>query len=176
MKMSRNRNKSLVLNTERLCLHTISEKDIDDMIDLLTNSEVAKTFMLPEFKTNEDVVKLFRRILEMSNSEENFVYGIYQESKMIGFLNDVAKVENELEIGYVIHPDKKNNGFATEVLKVVIKELFDMGYCVVRAGAFEGNIASIRVMEKCGMKRTYQDEDIQYRGNVCHCINYEIRK
>lgn len=54
--------------------------------------------------------------------------------------------------------------------------LFQMGYKQVITGAFEENIASRRVMEKCGMILTESEEKIEYRGKVHRCVYYLIRK
>ena len=45
---------------------------------------------------------------------------------------------------------------------------------MVKAGAFEENLASMRVMEKSGMHRIQQEDTIEYRGKVHRCFNYEI--
>lgn len=39
---------------------------------------------------------------------------------------------------------------STEVLQKVIEIILEFGYTSVKAGAFEENRASMRVMEKCG--------------------------
>ena len=165
-----------VINTARLCLHAFSDEDAETMIALLTNSEVIKTYMVPDFRSSAEGVKLFERFKELSVSDERFVYGIYLEEKLIGFINDVEIKETEIELGYVIDPSYKNQGFATEVLAAAIKELFAAGFSVVRTGAFEENAASMRVMEKCGMVRLEQEEEIRYRGKVHRCFIYEIKK
>ena len=165
-----------VINTARLCLHAFLDEDAETMIALLTNSEVIKTYMVPDFRSSAEEVKLFERFKELSVSDERFVYGIYLEEKLIGFINDVEIKETEIELGYVIDPSYKNQGFATEVLAAAIKELFAAGFSVVRTGAFEENAASMRVMEKCGMLRLEQEEEIRYRGKVHRCFIYEIKK
>ena len=175
-----------VINTARLCLHAFSEEDAESMIALLTNSEVIKTYMVPDFKSHSEEVRMFKRFQELSDSNEHFVYGVYLEEKLIGFINDVEiklpsneKKDDgraEIELGYVIDPSYKNQGFATEVLAAAIKELFAAGFSVVRTDAFEENTASMRVMEKCGMVRLEQQEEIKYRGKLHRCFLYEIRK
>lgn len=165
-----------VINTARLCLHAFLDEDAETMIALLTNSEVIKTYMVPDFRSSAEEVKLFERFKELSVSDERFVYGIYLEEKLIGFINDVEIKETEIELGYVIDPSYKNQGFATEVLAAAIKELFAAGFSVVKTGAFEENAASMRVMEKCGMLRLEQEEEIRYRGKVHRCFIYEIKK
>lgn len=164
-----------IIHTGRLCLHPFADTDMDDVIALLTNEEITQTYVVPDFSLHEEEVKLFEALQEMSESGQHFVYGIYLKDRMIGFINDVDCSEAEIEIGYVIHPSQQNKGFATEVLAASIQELFALGYSVVRAGAFEENIASMRVMEKCGMTRIAQTESITYRDRVHRCIFYAAR-
>lgn len=80
-----------------------------------------------------------------------------------------------IKIGYVIHPARWHNGYATESLRAAITALFRAGFAIVRAGAFEENAASIRVMEKCGMQKTDAAEAISYRGAMHRYVHYEIK-
>lgn len=162
-----------VIHTERLCLQSIRDTDQVDMIALFTNEEIVKTYMMPMFESQDEKLRLFEGLRTMSFSEEHFVYGIYLNDKMIGFINDVEISEKEIELGYVIHPSQKNKGYATEVLKKSMEMLFASGYSIVKAGAFEENSASMRVMEKSGMTLAEQREIIEYRGKKHHCIYYK---
>ena len=162
------------IKTERLMLRSMSENDEKNALDLLTNEQIAKTFMLPIFQEKKDAIPLFERLKTLSLSDERFVYGIYFQDELIGFLNDVGMTENSVELGYCLHPKYHNQGIMTEVLKEAIKALFSLGLEKVKAGAFEGNTASMRVMEKCGMARTGETEMIEYRGENKRCICYEI--
>ena len=162
------------IKTERLCLQSIREQDEDAMVEMFFNTEITQTYMIPEYKSKEEAVKLFERFKELSVAQDHFVYGIYLNDQIIGFINDVEMRGKEIEIGYVIHPKQKNQGYATEVLTYAIQELFAMGYTKIKAGAFEENPASMRVMEKSGMYKVEQEDMIEYRGKVHRCINYEI--
>ena len=51
-----------------------------------------------------------------------------------------------------------------------------MGYQTVAAGYFEENVASGRVMEKCGMVATGKFEEIDYREKKHRVILCEIDK
>ena len=53
-------------------------------------------------------------------------------------------------IGYGIRPSEKNKGYATELLKLTLSEAREKGIDDVYLGAYTGNIASWKVMEKCG--------------------------
>ena len=162
-----------IINTSRLSLRFINDADMDDVIKLLTNEEIGTTFLLPIFKSRDEEIKTFDKFKYMSASEDYFMYGICLHNKVIGFINVVEIKGSEVEVGYVIHPDHKNNGFATEALGAAIQELLDSGYTAVKTGAFEDNIASIRVMQKCSMQRVEEEDFIEYRGRVHRCIYYK---
>jgi RimJ/RimL family protein N-acetyltransferase len=153
----------------------MADTDGDNVIAILTHPEVIPTFMVPDLPTREDAFKLFDRIRQLSLAEDRFVYGIYLADTLIGFINDVDRTETEIELGYVIHPDYKNRGYASEALSASIPALFARGYSTVKAGAFEDNAASIRVMEKCGMTLLPHTEETEYRGRTHRCVLYEIR-
>lgn len=167
--------KSALILTERLCLKPFSDSDREEVIELLCNDEVKKTFMVPDLKSDEEAINMFESIKKTSDSDSHFIYGIRLKDKLIGFINDTDINGGVIEVGYVIHPDMKNMGYATEALQAAIQELFRIGYTVVKAGAFEENKASTRVMEKSGMKMTEEVEEIDYRGKTHHCVYFETR-
>ena len=94
----------------------------------------------------------------------------------MGFLNEVEKGNGEIELGLVIDPACKNRGYGTEALGAAMEELLCMGHRVVKTGAFAENAPSIRVMEKCGMTRLPQTEEVEYRGQRHCCVWFEKRK
>ena len=157
-------------------LGRLSEKDRDTVAEILTDKTVAKTYMVPDFASEEQVVKLFRRLVDLSRGEERYVRGIYRGETLVGFLNDVGITGNSVELGWVVHPRYHNQGCATAAVMLAVEELFAKGFDEVCAGAFEGNGASIRVMEKSGMKREDRTDEIEYRGTVHRCVYYSIRK
>ena len=162
--------------TKRLILRKIEGADFDNLIGIFFNEEVKKTYMIPDFKSVDDALKLAERFRDLSKNYDRFVYGVYLDNRLIGFVNDVFIGENTVELGYVIHPDYKNNGYATEVLKACIDLVFESGFIHLKTGAFEENLPSIRVMQKCGMKEAKEKEQIEYRGEVKNCKYYQISK
>lgn len=168
--------KKSLIKTERLTLKPYSMQDMDGLVSLLINSEITKTFMVPEFESTEQAYELAKKLITFSQAEDtqHLEYGIYLDEKIIGFVNDCGIDDNEIEIGYVIHPDYQGYGYATEAVKAVILELRDMEFRKVSAGYFSDNEASRRVMEKCGMTQTkFTDEEV-YRGKHHMCRYCEI--
>ena len=131
--------------------------------------------MVPDLKTTEQVTALAETLISYSQIEdvEHLAYGIYADDRLIGFINDCGMENDTIEIGYVIHPDCQGKGYATEAVHMMIKELLKMGFRKVKAGYFEKNEASRRVMEKCGMKQLSYTDEIEYRGITHKCLYYE---
>lgn len=164
------------LTTERLVIKPYARGDAADMTALLTNEIIKRTYMLPDFPTPEGAAKLFERLYNDARSEKHYERGIYLSGRLIGFLNDVAIENGDIELGYVIHPDFHNQGYASEALRAAIGDLFARGYRRVIAGAFEANEASFRVMRKCGMRPLDRCEDIAYRGQTKRCLYYAVER
>ena len=83
-------NKKASIQTQRLTLHVILEKDTEQLVQLLTNHEITKTFMVPDLKTPEQVTALAETLISFSQIEdvEHLAYGIYTDDWLIGFIND----------------------------------------------------------------------------------------
>ena len=159
-----------LLKTTRLCLQPFRTEDAQTLATILTNEEIAQTYMIPVFTCWEDALLLAERFRRLSAEENRVIYGIYRDETLIGFANEVSREGSAMEVGYVIHPDYKNRGYATEALWALIMGVFSMGFDTVRAGAFVENKASLRVMEKCGMIPTGETEEIDYRGRRYLCV------
>ena len=161
--------------TDRLTLQSLRDKDRDDMVAIL-KSEVNKTYMIPDLHNKDEEDKLFSRLKKVSEMDDHFAYGIFLDDKVIGYLNDVEKTDEEIEIGYFISPSCWGHGYASEAFKGAIDVLFSLGYKYVYAGFFVGNTASERVMQKCGLKKIDKTEEIEYRGISRSVIYYRIDK
>ena len=150
--------------TNRLIGRPFLQKDQASVIEILMDPTVKQTYMLPNFPTEEDAIKLFRRLMELSQGDDHYVVAICLGDSLIGWINDTEQQGSSIEVGYVIHPRYHGQGYMTEALKAAIADLFCKGYTEVKAGAFEENIASIRVMEKCGMIQQKHMDEIEYRS------------
>ena len=75
--------------TENLRIHPFAERDRAALGKILTDRQVARTYMLPDFETEEAVDRMFSRFLELSRRDDRYVAGIYRNETLVGFLNDV---------------------------------------------------------------------------------------
>lgn len=166
--------KKTIIETARLVMRSIRFCDWKAASVLLTDPNIKQTYLLPDFANQEEVTALFEKIRKRSEDPASFVYGIFLADELIGWINEVTVQKGCIEVGYVISPKHQNQGYATECLQAAIPELFRMGYCKVRAGYFEENVASGRVMAKSGMHLVEDTEELTYRGQVRRCRYYEI--
>ena len=153
-------------------LRSILPEDRERMLDILTSEKVNKTYMIPDFPEREAAVPLFQRLMDMSQSGSKYVRAIDLDGGLIGFVNQVDLEDQTIELGYVIHPDFHGMGYMTDALKLAIGEMFEKGHTQVITGAFSSNLASIRVMVKCGMTKLDKTDEIEYRGVTHTCVYY----
>lgn len=156
----------------------MNESHTDDIIEIITDETVKKTYMLPDFQSREDAQKLALRLCALSATEAHYVVGVCLGDKLIGFINDteISADRKGLELGWAFNPNFYNKGYATEAVSAMIEFLFAEGFSEVTAGAFEETPASMRVMEKSGMLRVDKTEDIDYRGKIHKCLFYSIKR
>ncbi len=166
----------MMIETERLVLRPYGNDDVNGLVRLLTDPIITETFMVPEFKSREEVQRLAKKLISFSSPDDasHLELGIYLDGELIGFVNDCGIDGDEIEIGYVIHPDHQGHGYATEAVRALISHLAGQGFSKIKAGYFEENHASRRVMEKCGMSDSDETEEEEYRGVVHNCRYMEI--
>lgn len=158
--------------TKRLTIGAMAEDDLEQILDLLTNDTVGKTYMLPAYSYRAEAEPLARRLVQLSAQETRYVAGIYWNQTWIGIINATEIKDGQIELGYALLPGYYNRGFATEALGGAIRFLLAEGFSTVRTGAFAENAASLRVMQKCGMRLQPHTDEIEYRGQMHHCVYY----
>ena len=166
----------MYIQTERLQLKPITRNSLDVLAELLCDETVTQTYMVPDFACAAEAMPLAKRLMALSEGYDRLVAGIYTGTELIGILNETESNEHYIELGYALLPQYHNRGFATEALQGAVSYCFVRGFREVRAGAFEDNPASIRVMEKSGMRKLPLTEEISYRGKIHTCVYYAIRK
>ena len=169
-------NKPLEIRTKRLLLKPLSVSDKKDMVLLLNDINITKTYMIPDFANKEEEDGFFNRVMKLTSGDNHISYGIFLNDKVIGFINDVSINHDEIEVGYFIDSKEWNKGYASEALEAMIDILFKIGFKRIIAGYFVGNEASRRVMEKCHMTPINKEEVISYKNHDDLCKYYEIIK
>ena len=166
----------MLIQTQRLLLKEITENDFSSLYGLLTNEEVKKTYLVPDFEDEAAFRKTFSYLKKMSEDQNGHTAGIFLGEELIGLFHKVEIIGDRVEVGYAIHPRHQNLGYATEVLRAGIRYFFEKGFFEVYAGAFKTNLASLKVMEKAGMQKTKMKASVNYRGEAHPCIYYSVKR
>lgn len=164
------------IQTERLTLDVMKASDESALIEIFRHEKVKATYMLPDLEDDGKAHALFEGIRALSEREDRYVRGIYLDGRLIGVVNDTEILGQAIELGYAIHPSFHSRGFATEMLRAMINHLWSCGFEEIIAAAFEENIASIRVIQKCGMTPLPKLESIDYRGSAHNCVYFSIKR
>jgi len=143
------------IQTARLTLRKICDGDLADVYEYSRNPETTKYLLWYPHREIRDT-KYFLSVVKKKYKEGDFFeWGIEYGGKMIGTcgFTSFSLPNNSAEIGYVINPEYKGIGIATEAASAVI----DFGFTVLGLNRIEArymspNVKSLRVMQKCGMK------------------------
>ena len=101
-------------------LRPITDLDKELIIEIFKNGEVKETYMLPDYSSDEGYLTLFENFKKLSNDTRRYVRGIYLQDKLIGFINEVEKTEESIELGYVISPLYKGRVLSFRRMKIVV--------------------------------------------------------
>jgi RimJ/RimL family protein N-acetyltransferase len=132
---------------DRIILDAFDLSDAEAVANLANDWELSKwTASIPypyTEKSAKDWIYAHRR------DEKNAVYAIRSENVLVGCVNCRADTG---EIGYWIGRKYWNRGFATSALRALISVMPDNVRRIVWAGTLPGNVASKRVLQKCGFR------------------------
>lgn len=145
------------LQTERFLLRRFVEEDYYAMYHKWAkHEEVARYFPWNPMSDIESAKEKMSKWVQNYSREDYYHWGIAckEDGNLIGTINlKIDEDNNSAETSYIVAPDVWNKGVMTEVLKKVISFGFEiLQLNRIAAEFFEGNEASRRVMEKCGMK------------------------
>ena len=154
----------------------ITKLDSSMYYDIHRNSldEDNRRFVPDEvFETVEDAQEVVDQLIENYDSEDGpFVYAIIrkEDNENIGYVQ-LVKIKEGWEIGYHIAKEFTGSGYATEAVNAFLNYLKDSkGVKEIYGVTLADNLASRRVLEKCGFKLIFEGQGI-YQGNPRKIIN-----
>ncbi len=164
------------LETRRLILREVRESDAIPLYHMIYhNPNVLKTF-LARYMENENQANVTNLLDFQQSGKLIYIIEIKQSHEVIGMLLQQDDHSNTIELGYAIGEPFWNHGYTTEAMKEVIFHLFQDGYTKVTAQCFRENLASMRVMQKCGMIQTKTCYLLSWMGSNHEVIEFEVLK
>jgi RimJ/RimL family protein N-acetyltransferase len=164
-----------VLRTERLTLRPWRITDAEAVYDYARRPEATRFMLFDTHRSIQDAIDFVAAA--PTNPYRGYAVTIGDQDRAMGGcgLHPVTE-HKKSELGYILHPDIWGQGFATEIVRELIRHGFqDLGFERIYARADERNIASWRVMEKAGMQReALMRHDMIIRGEPVNHYLYAI--
>lgn len=163
-----------IFETERLWFRELTGDDAEEMYLLNADPEVVRYTGDAPYKCIEEARQFY------SNYKPYQQYGCGRWATILKETHEVLgwcglkydPKKDEVDLGYRFHKKHWGKGYATESSIGSLRYGFDvLKYEVIVARAMHGNLASIKVMQKLGMKYL-EDFDFDGHSGVC----YEIYK
>ena len=144
------------IESKHLILRKIRPIDAEDMFSYASLPQVTKFLSWCE---HPDLIHTKRYITYLETRYRacqffDFAIVLKRSGRMVGTVGFVSidEANNLAEVGYVLHPDFWNLGIMTEALSCLLRFGFEeVGLHRIEAVYMSENLASRRVMEKCGM-------------------------
>jgi len=152
------------IETQRLLLDQITLDQTDDLFKVYGNEEAMKYYDIHKLNNKEKCEEIIELYQKRFDDNAGIRWGVYLNSKLIGTCgyNRIIRKRKAI-IGYDLNPTYWNQGFATEMVQAII-DYGTIEYEVHRIEAFvtPGNIASERVLHKCGFQKEGLLRDVSF--------------
>jgi RimJ/RimL family protein N-acetyltransferase len=147
------------LRTERLLLRPVQEADLDRILEYRNLPEVTR-WLLRTVVDPDAFRDAWRSAIENPDDHsvavllDGVVIGTVSLDLTDGMGQPGMPTRSEAELGYIFDPAYGGRGYATEAVTAVLARAFDeLGVHRVTAGCFADNAASVRILDKVGMRR-----------------------
>lgn len=162
---------AVVLRTARLALRHYNRADIDTLVTLLNNWDVARRLAsLPHPYRQRDAEGFLER-LEGGDPKVGLALAIERNGALIGGIALSPRPSGVPVLGYWLGEPYWGSGFMSEAVGALVTGVTAHGSPkAIDSGAFADNAASLRILEKTGFKVTGQSmkQCVARRGTFPH--------
>lgn len=144
-----------ILNTQRLTLTKVEERDAIRFFDIMSRDKVTVYYGMDSLTYPEEAVEIIRSFDAIWSASRGIRWAIRlkENKEFIGTigLNNLNKKAKKAEIGYELHPDYWHQYYTQEAIHVVLTYIFtELDLYRIGAVTFPENTASNRLLEKLG--------------------------
>ncbi|HSC53673.1 MAG TPA: GNAT family N-acetyltransferase [Phnomibacter sp.] len=171
-----------VLRSQRLVLRQIQLSDTPAFFALRTNEQVMKYIGRPMAGSLDEARQLLQTNIDAFNNKEGISWAITEAGNdtlvgTIGFWR-TEKEHYRTEIGYLLHPALHGKGLMQEAITLACNYAFTQTQLhSIEANVDPENIASRRVLEKCGfVQEAYFKESFFWNGEFLDSVIYSLVK
>ncbi|MBO9692759.1 GNAT family N-acetyltransferase [Chryseobacterium sp.] len=167
-----------VIETERLILSQLEEKDVPFIVEYLQHRIYSDlTSNIPYPYTESDARFWLRMSKDAFENNTGYTFGIRnKEGHIIGAIGLHDREDDKAELGYWLGIPYWNKGYVTEAAKAIVDFGFnELGFHKIFATHFIHNPASGRIMEKIGMEQeAVLIQEIKKDGEYFDLVRYSI--
>ncbi len=169
------------LNTQRLTLRRLNQGDAQALFTLCTDEDILKYLAGISPYTDISMAYSYLEKLEQKYKTNNYfdwAICLKDSDMMIGRITSYAVDEDKrmIDIAWQMNKEYRSKGYMTEAVKEVIKQLSKLGFERIEAFADVDNIASNKVIKKCGFEfeGTLRKYDLNRQGKLYDANMYAI--
>jgi RimJ/RimL family protein N-acetyltransferase len=157
------------LATERLHIRPYRLDDLDAVLGMFGREDVSRYLNWEPMDREAATALLERRLTQTRiDKEGDGLALVAAEGETDRFIGEVvlrltSSVSQQGEVGWSVHPDAQGRGYATEAAREMLRLGFEeLGLHRIVAECDPRNEASIKVMEKLGMRREAHHLDAMF--------------
>ena len=171
-----------LMQTERLILREIKEKDEEVIYQIFSNEKVTQYYGMNPFTTREQATNIITHFQTIFHNKRGIRWAMerVEDQTVIGTIgfNNWSTIHHRAEIGYELLPEFWGKGYATEGIKQVVNYGFsDMNLTRIGAIVFTENKASQYILEKLGFQKEGILKSYMYQHEKANdCISYSLIK
>ncbi len=172
----------VLFETDRLIVRMYKKEDVDDLLEFASMPATTQYDFHSPYKRKdaENEIQLnLQKEPNLVNNHNTYAIELKGVGKMIGTISCSIEEKNILKkqarIGYTIHPNYQQQGYAYETCRAFLDHLFQQDIHRVSAGCFTENVASWRLLEKLGMRREAHHRKVYFvKGRYWDNFEYAI--
>ena len=141
--------------SDRLIIRSVTVGDANDIWEIWSNNENEK-YMSDPVESQEEVVSICADREDSSSNGYLTVATLKDTGEVVGTICFGSnETDDEWGFGYSIKDKFWGKGYATEIVKAVIRRGQSLGIKKFTSDCAIENMASGKVLEKCGMEKDY---------------------
>lgn len=169
-----------ILETERLRLRALCDKDVSAFFKIRSDADNMRYIPRPLAQSEDEILEFIKVTEEMYQKGEglNFAIALKDSDEFIGTIGyyRIKWYAERTELGYILSPEHRGNGYVQEAVQEMIRWAFqELGFHSLEAIIDPRNTASINVVEKAGfIKEGHLKESDFWNGEYIDCLIYSL--
>lgn len=177
----------LTLTTERLRLRPMTLDDVAAVYEIFSDPDTMKYWSTPPHTSTDDSRALIERAMENIADGKTVSLAITtiddESNQLIGLvtLHSIDKASAHAELGYILNPDFRKQGFMIEAVTALLRHGFEtMKLHRVEASIDPDNLASGAVLKTLGfqleglLRERWCVNDVYYDGEIYSLLVHEF--